>query len=46
VTGSAGQSRQLSVTASEPRAGTFPLVILSHSPAGDLHLWVGAIVRH
>jgi hypothetical protein len=46
VSGSAGQSRQLSVTATEPRAGTFPLIILSHSPSGDLHLWVGAIVRH
>lgn len=45
VSGTAGHSATIAVMAPSPRAGTFPLVILSHSPAGAVHLSVAAIVR-
>jgi hypothetical protein len=46
VVGRAGETRTIPVLApAKATAGTFPLVILSHSSRGAVHLWVGAIDR-
>jgi hypothetical protein len=46
VAGNAGDTRSIPIVApAMPSAGVFPLIILSHSSQGALHLWVGAIQR-
>jgi hypothetical protein len=46
MVGRAGETRTIPVLApATATRGTFPLVILSHSSEGAVHLWVGAITR-
>jgi hypothetical protein len=45
IVGQRGTTRTVQVAASGNEMGVFPLVLLSHSSAGALHFWVGAIAR-
>jgi hypothetical protein len=46
VVGHAGETRSIPIVApAAATRGVFPLIILSHSTEGALHLWVGAIQR-
>jgi hypothetical protein len=46
VEGRAGDTKALTVgSAQSPPSGDFPLLVLSHSTSGAVHLWVGAVSR-
>ncbi len=46
MTGNRGDTHSVEVLApSGSRSGIFPLLVLSHSSAGEMHLWVGTITR-
>jgi hypothetical protein len=46
IAGRTGDAKALSVwNAEAPAGGVFPMLVLSHSDSGALHVWVGAIAR-